>query len=83
MHGFYFLLLLIFPKMNTDTFIAAFFIYSILGYLCEVAYCSIPQHRFVNRGFLYGPYLPIYGFGEPICHKSKTKAELNNIIILI
>ncbi len=66
MHGFYFLLLLIFPKMNTDTFIAAFFIYSILGYLCEVAYCSIPQHRFVNRGFLYGPYLPIYGFGAAI-----------------
>ncbi len=40
-----------------------FFIYSIIGYICEVTYCSIPKRRFMNRGFLYGPYLPIYGFG--------------------
>ena len=46
-----------------DRYIIAFFIYAFLGYVCEVAYCSIPKHRFVNRGFLYGPYLPIYGFG--------------------
>lgn len=46
-----------------DRYIIAFFIYSFFGYLCEVTYCSIPKKRFVNRGFLYGPYLPIYGFG--------------------
>lgn len=40
-----------------------FFVYSFIGYICEVLYCSIPQKRFVNRGFLYGPWLPIYGFG--------------------
>ncbi len=49
-----------------DTIIISFFIYSFLGYLCEVVYCSVPQKRFVNRGFLYGPYLPIYGFGSLI-----------------
>ena len=49
-------------------FILHFFIYSILGYISEVIYCSIPQHRFVNRGFLYGPYLPIYGFGGLIVY---------------
>ncbi len=47
-----------------DTFIIIFFIYSFLGYCCEVFYCSVGQKRFVNRGFLYGPYLPIYGFGS-------------------
>ena len=40
-----------------------FVFYSFLGYLCEVAYCSIGQRHLVNRGFLYGPWLPIYGFG--------------------
>ena len=40
-----------------------FVLYSFIGYLCEVAYCSIGQGHLVNRGFLYGPWLPIYGFG--------------------
>ena len=40
-----------------------FVLYSFIGYLCEVAYCSIGQRKLVNRGFLYGPWLPIYGFG--------------------
>ncbi len=46
-----------------DKLIIYFFIYCICGYICEVVYCSVPAKRFVNRGFLYGPYLPIYGFG--------------------
>ena len=46
-----------------DRLIIYFLVYSFLGYLSEVAYCSIGQHRLVNRGFLYGPWLPIYGFG--------------------
>jgi uncharacterized membrane protein len=40
--------------------------YSLIGYVCEVVYCSIPAKRLVNRGFLHGPYLPIYGFGAII-----------------
>lgn len=38
--------------------------YSVLGYILEVAYCTLYNRRFVfNRGFLLGPYLPIYGVG--------------------
>lgn len=40
-----------------------FFSYAVFGYIVEVLYCSLGQRRFVNRGFLHGPYLPIYGFG--------------------
>ena len=40
-----------------------FVLYSFIGYLCEVAYCSIGQRHLVDRGFLHGPWLPIYGFG--------------------
>ncbi len=49
-----------------DRYIVLFFIFSILGYISEVIYCSVPARRFVNRGFLYGPYLPIYGSGAMI-----------------
>lgn len=51
---------------SVDTIVLTFFIYSVLGWICEVIYCSVPKKRFVNRGFLYGPYLPIYGFGATI-----------------
>ena len=37
--------------------------YSFLGWACESAYCSFPAGRFVNRGFLNGPFCPIYGAG--------------------
>ena len=43
-----------------------FFIYSFFGWLCECLYCGIPARRFINRGFLEGPYCPIYGFGALI-----------------
>ncbi len=43
-----------------------FIIYSILGWICEVVYCYIPSKKFTNRGFLDGPYCPIYGFGALI-----------------
>lgn len=40
-----------------------FFIYSMLGWLWETVYCSINAGHFVYRGFLHGPYCPVYGFG--------------------
>ncbi len=38
-------------------------IYSFLGWVCETIFCSVGQGKFVNRGFLIGPFCPIYGFG--------------------
>lgn len=40
-----------------------FLIYSFLGWLSEVSYAYKHQKKFVNRGFLNGPYCPIYGVG--------------------
>jgi len=40
-----------------------FFLYSFFGWVYETIYCSITQGKFVNRGFLNGPYCPIYGCG--------------------
>ena len=44
-------------------YILYFFLYSILGYAVEVAVVSIHKKKLLNRGFLFGPWLPIYGFG--------------------
>lgn len=49
--------------MQFDQYFLYFFIYAIIGYISEVIYCGILDKRVTNRGFLHGPYLPIYGFG--------------------
>lgn len=49
--------------MFFSQYILCFFIYAFLGYICEVIYCSIGQRKLVNRGYLYGPICPIYGYG--------------------
>lgn len=39
------------------------FFYSCAGWLMEVTLKYIQFHRFINRGYLIGPYCPIYGCG--------------------
>ncbi len=41
-----------------------FMIYSFLGWVCEIVWCSVTEKKVVkDRGFLFGPYCPIYGLG--------------------
>ena len=44
-------------------YVVLFAIYSFLGWVIEVIYRSLTQKKFVNAGFLYGPFIPIYGIG--------------------
>ena len=49
-----------------SNFLMYFFIfitYSIIGWIIESAYVSIKEKQLINRGFLIGPYCPIYGSG--------------------
>ena len=49
--------------VEIEKYIALFFIYSFAGWVMETVQISIRQKKFVNRGFLIGPYCPIYGCG--------------------
>ena len=40
-----------------------FYTYCFLGWCFESAFVSIRTHKLVNRGFMRGPFLPIYGSG--------------------
>lgn len=53
---------------GTDIYhlIAAFIVYSILGWLVESIYMSFCNRKLTNRGFAKGPFCPIYGFGGVI-----------------
>ena len=47
-------------------FLFIFFVYAFLGWCTEVSYAALVTGRFVNRGFLNGPWCPVYGFGVVI-----------------
>ena len=43
--------------------ILIFMIGAVVGYIYEVIFYLIQDYQLINRGVLYGPYLPIYGAG--------------------
>lgn len=48
---------------TTGQWVLLFFFYCFCGWVWESCYVSVCQRRWVNRGFLHGPLLPIYGSG--------------------
>lgn len=48
---------------DLSQWILFFFLYSFLGWIWESCYVSVRKHRWVNRGFMHGPMLPLYGSG--------------------
>ena len=40
-----------------------FYFYSFFGWCFESTYVSFRKKRFINRGFIRGPFLPLYGSG--------------------
>lgn len=68
---------------NVQKIIVYFFIYAFLGWSLEVIYAMYVQRTFVNRGFLFGPICPIYGFGALILIGSLRNIKGNKILKFI
>lgn len=47
--------------MNLKIYFILFILYSIFGWICEEIVTFDGKKGFINRGFLIGPYCPIYG----------------------
>ena len=60
-----------------------FFVYGFLGWCTEVIFAAFKQHRFVNRGFLNGPYCPIYGCGVVIVVAVLTPLKENLFFLFV
>ena len=58
-----------------------FIIYAFIGWCTEVAYAATERGIFINRGFLNGPYCPIYGCGVLIVVITLTPIK-DNLLIL-
>ena len=67
---------------GTENYFFYFILYSVLGWGYETVLCSVRERTFVNRGFLNGPYCPIYGIGS-VLFLSLLGNEKNAILIFI
>lgn len=63
-----------------------YIIYAFLGYICEVVYVSVLRRKLTNRGYLYGPICPIYGYGAILviaCLKPLYDANLWYLVLIL
>ena len=49
--------------MTVYDYFIYFYLYSFFGWFFESCYCSFRPKKWINRGFLRGPFCPIYGVG--------------------
>lgn len=61
--------------------ICFFYIYCLLGWIWESTYVSIKDRQWTNRGFMYGPWLPIYGSGA-ICILFAALPASQNVLLI-
>ena len=61
-----------------------FFSYSIIGYIIEVVSCFIFTKKFtMSRGYLLGPYIPVFGFGALIMVTFLSKYRDDIVVLFV
>lgn len=65
---------------NIFQWILFFYIYCVFGWIFESTFVSIKSKRFVNRGFLKGPMIPIYGEGAIMMIIATTPVRGNIVL---
>lgn len=64
-------------------YIFLFFIFCNIGWVQESLIESLYHRRWINRGFLKGPYIPIYGFGGMILFLCSIPFKENGFLVYI
>lgn len=69
--------------MTGEVIFLSFLCYSIIGWIFESTVCSLMgEQRFINHGFLLGPYCPIYGAGAVACYQCLHTIQNPAVIFL-
>lgn len=66
---------------NIKIVFISFIFYSLIGWIIEVIDQFYRQKKFINRGFLLGPYCPVHGIGALLMLLLLSRFS-NNILIL-
>lgn len=63
--------------------IEIFFVASIIGWIYEMIFYKVTENILENRGFLYGPYVPVYGFGAILIVLLLKRFKKNPLILFL
>ena len=64
-------------------YIFIFLIGSIVGFVYEEFFYFIFENTLEKRGFLYGPYLPVYGFGAVLMVVFLKRFKKNPLVVFL
>lgn len=70
-------------QLNFPLLALYFTLYSAMGWVCETVWCSVANRKLVSRGFLGGPWCPIYGLGALLILGSTSALPQNPLLIFI
>ena len=70
-------------EYDLSQWILFFFIYSFIGWIWESCYVSVRKRRWVNRGFMHGPMLPLYGSGALAVLVSTISVRENTALVFL
>ena len=68
-------------NLNITFYFLLFMIYSIAGWILEVVLKFKDHKSFIDRGFLIGPYCPIYGYGALLITILLNRYENDPIVL--
>lgn len=70
-------------KKQIELLLLIFITGCISGYIYEEIFYFVVDHKLVNSGFLYGPYLPVYGTGAICLFLILRKLKKNPVLIFL
>lgn len=68
---------------NIKIVFMSFIFYSMIGWIIEVVDQFYRQKKFINRGFLLGPYCPVHGLGALLMLILLSKFSNNTLVLFI
>lgn len=68
---------------TVERWLLYFFIYGFVGWCLESAIVSLDQKMLVNRGFLRGPLLPLYGCGATVMLLVCLPVKYNPVLVYL
>lgn len=70
-------------KYRLVDYIFMFFVYCLMGWVWECILYIFYEHAFINRGTMYGPWIPIYGIGGTLIIILLDKFKENKVRLFI
>lgn len=64
-------------------YLIIFIVGSIIGYIYEVLFYLVVDHNLTNPGYVYGPFLSVYGYGAVLMSLFLNRFKKNPLLVFL